>query len=327
MDDLRRLLLIINPVSGTRSKKGLDSRLVKRLASHGFDVDVSFTAQKGDATLLAQKAVAEGYDGVLACGGDGTVNETARAMVGTGVAMGILPAGSGNGLARHIDLPIDAIKAADIIGRRNVRDCDYGTVNGHPFFCTFGLGFDAAVSDRFASAASRGKMTYIRSALSEFLHYKAEPYTIVADGEKIVDDAMLVAVCNANQYGNNAFIAPDASITDGFLDLVVVRKMPKAGTLLMGTKMMAGTLAESSHLVTRKVRNVSVSRQTDGPAHLDGEPFDKAGTRIDIVCHPGALKLFTNDRKQPFKPFLTPLRATVNDMTMSIRHLFSKKGG
>lgn len=323
MNEKARLLLIINPVSGTRSKAGLDTLLSDRLKASGFEVDVRFTGAKGDATQFARQAVSEGYGGVLACGGDGTVNEVARAMTGTGVPMGILPAGSGNGLARHIGIPVDALKAVDIIAQRNIRDCDYGTVNGHPFFCTFGLGFDAAVSDRFAAAASRGKMTYIKSALHEFINYKAENYSIVADGETIVDDAMLVAVCNANQYGNNAFIAPAASITDGLLDLVVVRKMPKANAIVTGMEMMAGTLSESHHLIMRKAGHVTIHRNADGPAHVDGEPAPALGTDIDIVCHPAALKLFTNSEKAPFKPVITPFMATLSDMGVTLRHIFS----
>lgn len=323
MNEINRLLLIINPISGTHSKRGLDKQLVAKLESLGFSVDVRFTGGPGDATLFASEAVSDrSYDGVLTCGGDGTVNEVAKAITGTGMPMGILPAGSGNGLARHLDLPIDPLAAIDIIGQRNLRKCDYGLVNGRPFFCTFGLGFDAVVSDRFARAQSRGKLTYIRSAIHEFLRYKPQSYSIIADGEAIVDDAMLVAVCNANQYGNNAFIAPEASITDGLLDLVVVRKMPKPAAVVMGMEMMAGTLSNSHNLIVRKVKNVHISRADEGPAHLDGEPLTHNDTEFDISCQSGALTLFTNGSKAPFRPFITPFMATMSDIGVTLRHIF-----
>lgn len=323
MKEIRRLFLIINPISGTGSKKGLAERLVRQLEKYGFEVRAEYTKAAGHASELARQAVAEGYDGVLACGGDGTINETARAMIGTDVPMGIIPNGSGNGLARHIAIPIDVIESLKVINERYVRDCDYGEVNGHPFFCTFGIGFDAAVSERFASSGSRGKMTYIRSALHEFRHYKSRHYLIEADGEVIDMDAYLITVANAGQYGNNAYIAPDASITDGYLDLVIVPNVSHLGTLPLGFGLMSGTLATNKKLVKRRVSKLVITRE-DGPAHLDGEPFCEAGSRIEITCHPGQLKLFCTKNKKPFKPFLTPARSTANGIGLTIKHIFKK---
>lgn len=320
-----RLFLIINPVSGTRSKKGLERRLTDGLTKLGFSVDAAFTEKSGDATSLAAHAVLEGYDGVVACGGDGTVNETARAMIGTGVPMGIVPAGSGNGLARHIGIPIDPILSLDVIGQRHVRDCDLGEANGRPFFCTFGVGFDAAVSDRFAASPSRGRITYVRSALQEFRHYHPLKYRITADGELISDEAFLVAVCNAAQYGNNAYIAPDASITDGLLDLVVVHKLPVLDTVLMGVELMAGTLSDGHGIVRRKARRILIERDQDGPAHLDGEPFKGAGLNIDILCQPGRLRMLVPVSKPEFRPVITPIRAMFNDMSIAIKNLLTNK--
>lgn len=316
----KRLFLIINPISGTRSKEGLDRRIIETLGGQGFDVFAEFTRGPNDATKLARRAVAEGYDGVLACGGDGTVNETARAMVGTGVAMGIIPAGSGNGLARHIGIPIDPIAALDVIAERAVRDCDYGTVNGTPFFCTFGVGFDAAVSDRFAASGSRGKMTYVRSAFEEFVRYRPRTYRIEADGEEIAQDAYLVAVCNASQYGNNAYIAPHASITDGLLDVIVIRKMPKLQVFLLGMDLLCGTLDDHRGIIRRAVRHAVIERIEDGPAHLDGEPF-AIGRRIEVDCHPGKLRLFTTNTKTPFRPVITPIEGMARDIGITLRNI------
>lgn len=322
MDNLKRLFLIINPISGIHTKKGLDEKLVRSLCERGFEVDVEFTKGKGDATNLARMAVEQGYDGVLACGGDGTINETAQALIGTGVPMGIIPAGSGNGLARHIGIPIDPMLSLDVISERFIRDCDYGEVNGRPFFCTFGLGFDAAVSDRFAAASSRGKLTYVRSALHEFINYQARTYRIIADGEEITDRAYIVAICNANQYGNNAYIAPDASITDGKLDLVVIHNPDRMHAVVLGMELMAGTLSEQRGIIKRKVSSVEIRFQNPGPAHIDGEPLSDIGTDIRVDCRAGGLKLFVTKNKAPFRPLITPIQSMVNDMGITLKNIF-----
>lgn len=324
MKEIKKLYLIINPISGTKSKKGLDSKLVDRLEKAGFDVTVGFTGGPGDATEMARQAAAEGYDGVLACGGDGTINETAKGLLGTGVPLGILPAGSGNGLARHLGIPVDARAACDIVAKRCVRDCDYGDVNGNPFFCTFGIGFDAAVSDRFAASPKRGRMTYVKSALHEFRHYNPLDYRILADDEEIDMKAFLITVANANQYGNNAYIAPDASVTDGKLNLVIVPRITKMGTLPLGIRLMSGTLDKSKKLVHRRVNKVVIERAESGPAHLDGEPFGNAGKHIEINCHPGQLAIFVNPDKRKFKPYLTPMRGMGQGIGLSVKNLFKK---
>lgn len=314
-------MLIVNPISGHASGTGLSDKLVEHLVSHGFDVDLRFTRGAFDATVYARQAVAEGYDGVLACGGDGTINETARALIDTVVPLGILPNGSGNGLARHMNIPLDPLDAVDVIAARKIKMCDYGAANNSPFFCTFGVGFDAAVSDRFAASGARGKFTYVKSALQEFISYKPETYRISADGEEIDDKAIIVAVCNANQYGNNAYIAPGASIKDGLLDLVIVRDMDKVNTVIAGVEMLAGTLDDNSHIVRRKVRRVTIERSNEGPAQLDGEPFH-TGRTIDIECRQAGLLLFTNEKKTAFRPIVTPVQAMMHDIEHTIRNLF-----
>lgn len=167
----QRIMLVINPISGTGTKRGVAGNAERELGSRGFDVDVRITSGRGDATRMAREAADAGYYGVLACGGDGTVNETARALCGSQTALGILPAGSGNGLARHIGIPVDVDMALDIVTKNNIIPVDYGSVNGNPFFCTFGMGFDAAVSHRFARQGRRGLLSYIKSAVSEYVQF------------------------------------------------------------------------------------------------------------------------------------------------------------
>ena len=324
MKPTQRLFLIINPISGTHSKLSIAHHLVDELRSRGFDVTAEFTLGAGDATRLARQAIDGGYDGVLAWGGDGTVNEIATAMTGTGVPMGIVPAGSGNGLARHLNIPIDSLASVAVIAGRHIVDCDHGTVNGRPFFCTFGIGFDAAVSTRFAASGTRGKLNYVRSALQEFINYESTSYRIIADGEELNDDAFLIAVCNAAQYGNNAYIAPGASLTDGYLDLVVVRKMPRLNLVMLGMELMAGTLREGKGVTTRKVREVTIYTDSRVPAHIDGEPIDNIGNEIHVSCRPRALRLFTNPSETVFHPIITPVQALFNDMGLAFHKYFGQ---
>lgn len=184
-------------------------------------MDTAYTTGHGDATRLTTDAASKGYRAVIAAGGDGTVNEIATALCGTSTALGIIPVGSGNGLARHLGLPLDVTEAIEVIAKDNIIDCDYGTANGRPFFCTFGVGFDAAVSEKFAHQKRRGKLSYIKSAISEYVSYNPQTYTISANGQILTQKAFIVACCNASQYGNNAYIAPTASITDGLLDITI----------------------------------------------------------------------------------------------------------
>lgn len=312
-----RLLLIINPISGSGAGAKIADRLHQAFEYEGFDTQVCLTAHAGHATELALEAVESGVVGVVACGGDGTINETARALCGTGVPLGILPLGSGNGLARHVGLPMDPLAAVPVIARRHVQQCDYGTANGEPFFCTFGMGFDAAVSDRFAGAGQRGLKTYVRSALDEFVRYSPTTYTVTADGESITDRAYILAVCNACQYGNNTFIAPHASITDGYLDLVIIKAMPKPKLALTALDIMAGTLDNSRDVIVRRARHIVIDRPAPAPAHRDGEPFT-TGTHVNVECHAGQLAMFTSPDKSGFTPFVTPLKSLMSDIYHSM---------
>lgn len=224
----KRCLLIINPISGTGNKRGLDALVASRLADNGLTVETAWTTAHGDATRLARRAAEEGFDSVIAAGGDGTINEAASALCGSRVKLGIIPCGSGNGLARHLDIPVDIRASLEIIGRDCPVACDYGSVNGQSFFCTFGVGFDAAVSDAFARGKHRGLVSYVNNTIRQFVNYNADEYTIRANGQIITEQAFLVAVCNASQYGNNAYIAPRASITDGELDITIIHEIGRA---------------------------------------------------------------------------------------------------
>ena len=218
----KKIIFILNPISGTVSKAGIPGLIEERLDKEKFDCRIAETKYAGHATELAQQAARQGIDIVVAVGGDGTVNEVGRALVNTKTAMGILPCGSGNGLARHLNLPMNLKKCIDILNDCDIHTLDYGLINRHPFFCTCGMGFDAFISMKFAEAGKRGPITYMQKILEEGLSYQPETYEIEDEEGTRRYKAFLVSAANASQYGNNAYIAPQASMSDGLLDIIIM---------------------------------------------------------------------------------------------------------
>ena len=319
----KRALLIINPISGSGKKKGLDLRVAERLQFAGFHVDTEWTKAAGDATTLARQAAEQGFDTVIAAGGDGTVNETAMALCNTGVNFGIIPCGSGNGLARHLNIPIDVRESLEVIATGRTEVCDNGEVNGHKFFCTFGMGFDAAVGHKFAKSKQRGLATYIRTTLNEYRTYQPEEYIITANGQVLTERAFVVAVCNASQYGNNAYIAPQASISDGLLDVTIIHYGNPLTTAMVGIDLMAGTIENNMLINTFRAESLRIERKSAGAVHLDGEPMELPSV-VDINCCKHSLSIYTPGPDVQVRPLLTPIMSLFNEIGTTIRSIVKK---
>lgn len=316
----RKAMLIINPISGTGKKEGLPEAVSARLSQIGVELDIRFTTCRGDATRLAREGADKGYDFVIAAGGDGTVNEVAQALCGTDTALGIIPSGSGNGLARHIGIPINLNASLDVIADMYTAECDYGTVNGRPFFCTFGVGFDAAVSHAFAKQSRRGLMMYLKSALTQYLNYKPETYTISANGKILTEKAFVIACCNASQYGNNAYVAPEASIRDGLLDIVIIHQGSPIDTAMVGMDLFTGYINNNTLIHSFRAPSAVIYRNDEGPAHIDGEPMILDDI-LDVKCRHNGLKILIAKDKPPFRPIVTPIRS----IGRTIKYIFSPK--
>lgn len=316
-----RILLVINPISGTASKRGLRQAIEKRTRALGHHIDTEETRCQGDGTRLGHHAVTSGYDAVMACGGDGTINEVASSLIGSQTALIILPNGSGNGLARHLGIPVDVESAVNVILERNVVDADFGTVNDEPFFCTFGLGFDAAVSETFSRQHRRGRLMYLKSAILEYVNYHPEVYTISANGKLLTEKAFLIAVCNASQYGNNAYIAPTASITDGLLDITIVHAGSPLDTAFVGFDLFTGAINSNTMIRTFRVPSAVIYRSGAGAAHIDGEPVTMPEA-MAVKCHHNALRLLAPTRSVEFKPVITPMENMIRDLTTAFHRLF-----
>ena len=289
---MSKVLAIINPISGTGSKKSIPDLLARAYAPLEHELLLTYTKAAGHAEELARRAAEEGYDHVIAVGGDGTVNEVARGLVGSRTALAIVPKGSGNGLARALGLSMSTDRVIKQLASGRRITIDSCQMNGQPFFCTCGMGFDAAVSRSFAEASTRGPVTYLRTMIDEYRSFKPETYRIILDeGERTIEtDAFVLVVANASQYGNNAYIAPEADLSDGMLDLAIIRPFPVLEAALVLGDLMRGKLADNKYYHTEQVRHVRIERTSGGSVHLDGEPLVMS-EHIDVSLRPQSLEV------------------------------------
>jgi YegS/Rv2252/BmrU family lipid kinase len=274
MEDHRKhILAIINPVSGTGGKDKIP-RLIETVVNHDKnDVSIIMSEYAGHARELAKQAVEDNFDVVVAIGGDGTVNEVGSSVCGTDTALAIVPCGSGNGLARHLRIPMNASRALQLLNNGIVGQFDYCTVNGKPFFCTCGMGFDATVSYKFSNEGTRGFITYIKTTLTEYLKYKPQEYLINIDGKKMKEKAFVIACCNAAQYGNNAYIAPRATMQDGLIDTTIMHPFNLAESPLIGARLFLRQLNHDHHVSIYRGKRVVIERRHDDIVHVDGDPI------------------------------------------------------
>lgn len=289
----KKAVFIINLVSGTSDKASVPELINKYIDRDKFDHQTVITQYAGHATEIANRAKADGTDVVVAVGGDGTVNEVARAIVHSDTALGIMPCGSGNGLARHLLLPMNLRRSIDIINECQIRDLDYGVINGYPFFCTCGMGFDAFVSMKFAEAGKRGPITYVENVLREGLKYKPETYILQDENGTIKYKAFLISCANASQYGNNAYIAPQASMSDGLLDVIIMEPFDVIEAPQISIDMFNKTLNKNSKIKTFRCRKLHVHRSKPGVIHYDGDPV-MTDEDIDIELKPKGVKMIIN---------------------------------
>ena len=295
---MRNILFIINPKSGTDRKIYIRQSIGKHIDTKKYDYKIRYTEYAGHAEVIAREAATAGIDIVVAVGGDGTVNEVARALIHTNTALGIIPCGSGNGLARHLQLPIDPEGAIKMINAGIIKSLDYGTMNGLPFFCTCGMGFDAFVSMKFAHSGKRGLISYIENTLRETLTYKPDTYTLRFDDTEVQQRAFVIACANASQYGNNAFIAPAASMSDGLMDITVLEPFPPIEAPQLALQLFNGTLTTNSRVKTFKAKKVRITRNGNDPVHVDGDPLTTA-QEIEVEIQPQGINMVVNPSAPP----------------------------
>ena len=283
----------MNPISGTQNKAGIPELIERTLDHEQFSYELRLTEHAGHASEIASEAKEQGVDIVVAIGGDGTVNEVARAIVHSNTALGIMPCGSGNGLARHLLLPMNLKKSIEILNRCEIHELDYGIINGHAFFCTCGMGFDAFVSQKFAEAGKRGPITYVENVLREGLKYKPETYEIQDEQGTTRAKAFLISCANASQYGNNAYIAPQASMSDGLLDVIIMEPFDVLEAPQISIEMFNKTLDKNSKIKTFKCQRLHIHRKQPGFIHFDGDPV-MTDADVDIELKPKGIRVVVN---------------------------------
>ena len=281
--DMRKILFIVNPISGGKKKDGILESIRQRMDEGRLEGEIRLTTGPGDAEKWAREA---DVDVVAAVGGDGTVSEVGRGLIGSRKALGIIPCGSGDGLALHLGISRTVSKALDVLSDGVVTAIDYAEVDGQPFFCTIGVGLDALVAQKFAASPRRGVETYIEEA-----------YRIRVDGQEQVFSAVFVTIGNVNQWGNEARITSLASVTDGLLDVAVVHPFHTVEIPLLATQLMDGHAHRSHRVTMLRGRRVSIIREAAGPAHVDGDPVDM-GAEINAEIVPGGIRAVVSTKNR-----------------------------
>ena len=287
---MKKIIFIVNPISGIGKQKGIEMLISKHLDASVFDYSILYTEKPGHAAELSRDAVNRGIDAVIAVGGDGTVNETAQGLIGSKTALGIIPTGSGNGLSRHLKIPMDPAKAISILNNYKISSIDTATLNDNLFVSVAGVGFDARVAKEFAKSGKRGFRKYFNIATSAYTHYKPRKYTMVIDGEEITRKALMISFANSSQFGNNTSIDPSAKIDDGFIDVCIVSKVPYWKTLFLAPLLFMKRFDRTSYVEIIQAKEVELVRKKGKSGHVDGDPF-VAGKNVHLKIQPLSLKV------------------------------------
>ncbi len=288
MTDFARTLFILNPKSGAHSKVSVPDLIPQHLPGDSYEL--VFTEYAGHATKLAREGAKAGFRVIAAVGGDGTVNEVATGLLGTRSALAIIPKGSGNGLARHLGIPLDAIQALKILEAQHFSRIDTCSINDHPFFCTAGLGFDGYISSVFAKNKKRGLSSYVELIVKEFMKFQPGQVAIKLNQENFDAPCFVLTFANASQYGNNAYIAPMADIRDGLLDVCLIRDLSFLKAVAVSYGLLTKQIATSGHAEFFTAPEISVQTEQPMPYHADGEYIGEASD-FQITINPLSLEV------------------------------------
>lgn len=289
ISEINKVFFIVNKYSGTGFSPDLEKTVVTTCHERQTRCEVHYTQGRGHATSLAQQAIADGFDKIVAVGGDGTVNEVAKAMVNSPAAMGIIPKGSGNGLARHLGIPLPFDQALNSLFSNKTVAIDTFRINGKLSLNVSGIGFDGHIAELFGTVKQRGFQGYTKLVLSEFKRFEEFNADIRADSRTFSKPAFVIAIANSSQYGNNARIAPGASVCDQLLDITVLRKFPFY-RLDYIYSLFAGTIHRSAYCEALQVRDAVITVPQLLPYHVDGE-FVGTADRFTVELAPASLNM------------------------------------
>jgi diacylglycerol kinase (ATP) len=288
-NEWKKLLFIVNRFSGTGHQPAVDAIIANACRKHEIDCAIELTKGPGHATTLAKEAVVAGYTKVIAVGGDGTVNEVAQGLLQSPVTMGIIPKGSGNGLARHLQIPVKINESLECLFTSKAITIDTFRINGRLSLNVSGIGFDGYIADLFSLNKKRGLQGYTKLVLNEFMRFSEFDARLTIAGTAVAKKAFVIAIANSSQYGNNAKIAPTASIRDQLLNISVIKKMPPY-RLDFIYSFFSGTVDQSAYCETMKVGNAVIELNAPMFFHIDGERAGKAD-RFTIEVMPDSLQI------------------------------------
>ena len=282
-----KVLFIINPFSGVDRQKAMEQHIAKNLDHNKFEYTISYTEAPQHATQLCTNAIANGYDLIVAVGGDGTVNEVAKPLVGKNIPLGIIPSGSGNGLAHHLKIPVEPQKAIHILNAFTSKKIDTAEINNRFFLSIAGVGFDAFVAKKFANQKKRGFLKYAEIAIGEYYKYEPEDYTIMVDGKKVERKALFISFANSDQFGYNTSISPHAKIDDGLIDICIMKKVPLWKTGFLAPLLFMKKIDKSPYVEIIRASEVEII-QKNKRINLDGESI-KMSENLHIKVLPRSL--------------------------------------
>ena len=291
-----KIAFILNPISGRGEKKEILDCIHGMLKKYpDWDAEFYTTKGAGDACVAARDFAAKGFGTVVAIGGDGTVNEVAKGLVGTQCRLAIIPVGSGNGLARHLGIPMSCAGAVNTAFEGKPQLIDAGKINEEYFFCTAGVGFDAVVGEKFNGSSTRGLASYMEHCAKEYVKYEPEEYEINLLGAKFRQKAFLITFANSSQWGNNVFIAPDANISDGMMDVVIWRSSPMVTMPLITAELFLRKIKYSEFVDTYRCKEVIIRRKGKGVIQFDGESMEM-GEEIRVSIQHNALEVLVPEQ-------------------------------
>lgn len=289
VEEKKHILFIVNPIS--HEIKGLNFQEVieKNLDHDQFEYKIVYTQYPQHATQLAQEALLEEFDIVAAVGGDGTVNEVGTALIHSEAILAIIPVGSGNGLARHLGIPIGIERGIKALNQGYSMTIDTAKMNGKNFLGIAGIGFDSHIAKQFAIFGKRGFFSYCQVVLREFPRYRPQYYHMTIDGKQLTKKAFILTFANSSQYGNDFIIAPQAKIDDGYLDLIIIDDIPGYSILKFLYQFKHGTLNRSNHFESYRFKELII-HNSQMQTHVDGEPIQNQN-HIRVIIQPKSLKI------------------------------------
>ena len=293
----KKIIFIVNPISGHHNKNNFPNLVENHIDRNKYDYKIVFTEYANHAGELTMKAIEDGYDFIAAVGGDGTINEVAKCLIGKPQTLIIVPYGSGNGLARHLELPFKVEKlVTEVINKGSVVKIDTATINGVPFVSIAGVGFDALIADYFAKDENRGFMTYAKLITGEYPNFRPKEYTLILDDKETIEcKPFFVTFANSSQFGYNAEISPKASVQDGLIDVCIFKKPNILEVPIVATYFLAKQIDKSNFIDIYKAKKIQLIRKKDEVVNVDGEPV-QMDKDIIVEINPLSLNILLSNK-------------------------------